>query len=194
MTLVLASASPRRRAMLEPLGYRLRVAPAEIDETPRPGEEPVAFALRMATEKAEAAPADPEAVVLAADTVVHLDGQIFGKPRDSQDAERMLTALSGREHAVTTAFCLRCGPARRARAVTTRVRFRALSPAEIRGYVATGEVFDKAGAYGIQGIGGFLVEGIVGSYSNVVGLPLAELLDELALLGFAAPFTPETPP
>lgn len=190
MRLVLASASPRRRAMLEPLGYAMRVAPAEIDETPWPAEAPADFALRMALEKATAAPADAAETVLAADTVVHLRGEIFGKPRSNEDAERMLAILSGQEHEVTTAFCLLRGSQRRARAVSTRVRFRTLSAGEIAGYVATGEPLDKAGAYGIQGVGGMLVSSIQGSYSNVVGLPLAELFEELAGLGWSPPFSP----
>ncbi|MCK6525162.1 Maf family protein [Myxococcota bacterium] len=187
MTLTLASASPRRRQMLESLGYVLSVRPSDIDETPRPGEEPAAYAQRLAREKVAGAPSP----AVAADTVVHLDGKIFGKPVDAEDAARMLGALSGREHLVTSAFALRVGDAVTTRAVTTLVRFRALSEAEIRGYVATGEPMDKAGAYGIQGVGGFLVKSIDGSYSNVVGLPLAELLDELARHGLPAPFSME---
>ena len=187
MTLTLASASPRRRMMLEPLGYTLDVRPADIDETPLPGEVPEVYALRVAQEKVASAPSP----ALAADTVVHLDGEIFGKPADAAHAARMLRALSGREHLVTSAFALRVGDALITRAVTTKVRFRALSDAEISGYVATGEPMDKAGAYGIQGVGGFLVATIDGSYSNVVGLPLAELLDELTRLGLPAPFTME---
>lgn len=190
MMLVLASASPRRRAMLTPLGYPMRVAPAEIDETPWPHEAPVDFALRMAVEKAMAVPVQAGETVLAADTVVHLAGTIFGKPRDNEDAERMLSVLSDREHEVTTAFCLLHSGLRRARAVSTRVRFRALSAGEVAGYVATGEPLDKAGAYGIQGVGGMLVLSIQGSYSNVVGLPLAELFEELAALGWPPPFSP----
>lgn len=187
MRLTLASASPRRRMMLEPLGYTLDVRPADIDETPRPGEAPEAYALRLAQEKLAGAPSP----AVAADTVVHLDGEIFGKPQDAEDAARMLRALSGREHLVTSAFALRVEDAVVSQAVTTRVRFRALREAEIRGYVATGEPMDKAGAYGIQGVGGFLVATIDGSYSNVVGLPLAELLDALHRLGMPAPFTME---
>jgi len=187
LRLTLASASPRRRMMLEPLGYILDVRPADIDETPLPGEAPEVYALRVAQEKVASAPSP----ALAADTVVHLDGEIFGKPTDAAHAARMLRALSGREHLVTSAFALRVGDTLITRAVTTKVRFRALSDAEILGYVATGEPMDKAGAYGIQGVGGFLVATIDGSYSNVVGLPLAELLDELTRLGLPAPFTME---
>ncbi|MCB9763443.1 MAG: septum formation inhibitor Maf [Alphaproteobacteria bacterium] len=192
MTLTLASGSPRRRLLLGQLGYALRVAPADIDETPRPGEGPVDFALRMAREKA-AAGAHP-GLVLAADTVVHLDGHILGKPADAAEARAMLRMLSGRAHEVTTGVCVQDGDRRWVDAVTTEVTFRPLSEAEVSGYVATGEPFDKAGGYGIQGIGGFLVSHIRGSYTNVVGLPLAEVLDALADFGLPGPFASPEPP
>lgn len=190
MTLTLASASPRRRLLLEQLGYAVDVRPADLDETPREGEDAVNYALRLACEKARGAP-EP---ALAADTVVHLEGRLYGKPRDAEEAVAMLRALSGRVHLVTTATCLRAGGVQRLRAVTTRVRFRTLSEGELRGYVATGEPMDKAGAYGIQGVGGFLVESIDGSYSNVVGLPLAEVLEDLTAAGLPLPFASERTP
>ncbi|MED5369436.1 MAG: Maf family protein [Myxococcota bacterium] len=185
--LTLASGSPRRRLLLEQLGYRLRILPADIDETPRAGEDPLAYAERMAHEKALTA----DGLVVAADTVVHRDGAIFHKPEGVEDAVQILLGLSGGVHQVSTGSCVRWGDQQRLRVTTTRVRFRSLTEQEVRGYVATGEPMDKAGAYGIQGIGGFLVSSIEGSYSNVVGLPLAEVLSDLASLGAPAPFSPE---
>ncbi len=196
--IVLASASPRRRELLERLGLRPRVIPADIDERALPGEAPVAFARRMAREKAEAVAVtlagtpDEGSIVVAADTVVHLEGQIYGKPRDRTDATRILRALSGREHIVTTGICARVGDRERVLAVSTRVCFLELTDAVIAGYIATGEPSDKAGAYGIQGIGAALVAGIVGSYTNVVGLPLAEILSELMILGAPHPLSEVT--
>lgn len=185
--IVLASGSPRRRRLLEELGYALDVRPPGIDEALRPGEGPVEYARRLAQEKALAC-AEGERIVVAADTVVHGGGRVFDKPVDAPDAVRILLALSGQVHTVTTGTCVRRGSDLRVRATSTRVRFRHLSEGEVRGYVATGEPLDKAGAYGIQGVGGFLVAAIEGSYSNVVGLPLAEVLDDLAALGAPAPF------
>ncbi|MCP4804237.1 MAG: septum formation protein Maf [Proteobacteria bacterium] len=185
--MVLASGSPRRRQLLSELGYVLDIRPANIDETPAPGEEPVSYARRLAVEKARACVED-ERIVVAADTVVHGGGVLFDKPRDAEDAVRILLALSDRVHTVTTGTCVRRGADERVRTTSTRVRFRALTEGEVRGYVATGEPLDKAGAYGIQGVGGFLVAAIEGSYSNVVGLPLAEVLEDLAALGAPPPF------
>ena len=187
MRLVLASGSPRRRQLLGQLGFELEVRPSDIDEQVVPGEEPVAYARRLAVEKARACP-ERHRVVVAADTVVHGGGVVFDKPRDAQDAVRILLELSGRVHTVTTGTCVRRGAEERTRTTSTRVRFRELSPVEVQGYVATGEPLDKAGAYGIQGVGGFLVASIEGSYSNVVGLPLAEVLADLAHFGAGVPF------
>lgn len=184
--LTLASGSPRRRELLAQLGYRLAIVPADIDETPSPKEDALVYAERMAQEKALAVPA--QNVVIAADTVVHRDGEIFHKPLDQADAERILSELSGQVHQVSTGTCVRLGERLLLRVTTTQVQFRRLSRGEIQGYVATGEPMDKAGAYGIQGIGGFLVARIQGSYSNVVGLPLAEVLSDLATLGAPPPF------
>jgi len=177
--IVLASGSPRRRALLEPF-YRLTVAPVPIDETPREGEAAVPYALRMAREKCRG----EGDFVLSADTVVHRDGELFNKPRDPQHAVWMLNRLSGQNHQVTTAFALNGV----AQAVTTQVAFRGFTDAEARAYVATREPLDKAGAYGIQGVGGFLVARIDGSYSNVVGLPLAEVIAAITAAGGPAPF------
>jgi septum formation protein len=178
--ITLASGSPRRKALLEPL-YRLVVAPVGIDESPRSGEPAVEYALRMAREKC----VGEGAFVLSADTVVHAGSELFNKPRDPAHAVQMLLALSGRTHRVTTAFALNG----QAEAVTSTVRFRELTEGEVRGYVATGEPLDKAGAYGIQGIGGFLVASIEGSYSNIVGLPLAEVIAALNRAGAPRPFS-----
>lgn len=184
--LVLASASPRRREYLAGLGLDFTVRPAELDETPRPGEGPENFVRRLAREKAEAvAGAFPASWVLAADTVVVVDGEILGKPGSGEEAVTMLLRLSGRWHEVWTGFCVCRGlpPEALVGAVRTGVRFMALDRELCRAYVRTGEPLDKAGAYGIQGKGAFLVEEIRGSYTNVVGLPLAEVLAALRVFG-----------
>jgi septum formation protein len=191
--LLLASASPRRTELLRGAGIPHDVLPADVDEQPLPGEGGVALAQRLAAAKAAAVAErlSGPALVLAADTVVVIDGVLLGKPADGAEAETMLRALSGRGHEVVTAFALRgvdpAGPSI-LQAVRTQVRFRVLHEAEIRGYVATGEPLDKAGAYGIQGRGAGLVLGISGSYSNVVGLPLAEVIEALAVLGGPRPW------
>jgi septum formation protein len=174
VALVLASASPRRRQLLEWAGVAVEVRPTHIDESHHPGEEPVVYARRMAAEKAAAS--DAVGPVLAADTVVHLDGRILGKPQDDDEARRFLTALSGRWHAVTTGVCARSDAGTEVTSTTTRVRFRALTEAEIAAYVATGEPRDKAGAYAIQGRGGALVAEVIGSWTNVMGLPVEQAL------------------
>jgi len=176
--LVLVSASPRRRWLLAKLGVRFEVLPVDVDERPRPGEPPADFAQRMADEKSAAAVAmRPEAWLLAADTVVAVDGASWGKPRDATEAAAMLGTLSGCCHTVYTGVTLlqpSGSPA--ARAVTaTGVCFRTLSAEEIRAYIATGEPFDRAGAYAIQGEGAHLIDRVEGSYTNVIGLPLPEV-------------------
>jgi septum formation protein len=173
MPLVLASASPRRRQLLASAGVRFEVRPADLDEAVRLGEAPRVYARRVATEKALAVPGDP---VLAADTVVDLDGRVLGKPADSAEARAVLAALSGRTHRVHTAIALRVGARVHTRVCTTAVTFRLLTADEIAAYVETGEPFDKAGGYGIQGHGGALVDRVRGSYTNVIGLPLRETL------------------
>jgi septum formation protein len=168
--LVLASRSPRRAELLTAAGIPFTMLAADIDETPHPGEGARDCALRLSREKAAAVEGD---LVLAADTVVVLDAEIMGKPADLADAIRMLRALSGREHEVITAVCLRRGASITVEAETTRVRFAKMSEAEIVAYADSGEPMDKAGAYGIQGLASRYVERIEGSYSNVVGLPVA---------------------
>jgi septum formation protein len=186
--LVLASGSPRRRRMLAELGLDFTLAVADIAEVAQPGESPADFARRLAGEKAAAvALRHPASWVLAADTVVARAGRILGKPADSEDAAAMLAALSGHWHTVWTGFALRRGRDVLAEVVTTEVRFAELSDPLIRAYVATGEPLDKAGAYGIQGRGGLLVREIRGSYSNVVGLPLAEVIAALTARAIISP-------
>ncbi|HQF90711.1 MAG TPA: Maf family protein [Synergistaceae bacterium] len=174
--LVLASGSPRRRALLEELGWSFAVVPTEVDETPEAGESPEAVARRLAEAKAAAgARAFPGALVLGADTLVALGDRFLGKPRHREEAEWMLSFLQGREHRVVTGVALEWGPRKSSAVEVTRVRFRSLDPGAVRAYVATGEGDDKAGAYAIQGRGALLVEGIDGCYFNVVGLPLGRV-------------------
>lgn len=177
----LASGSPRRAELLTQIGIPFEVKVPVVDETPHPGESAVAYVGRMARTKALAVPADG-AVVLAADTVVVLDGQILGKPEHEDDGVRMLLALGGREHEVLTAIAVTDGDGMHEEVVRTLVRFAAVDEVLARAYWATGEGADKAGGYGIQGIGGILAESITGSYSAVVGLPLSET--ERALVRF----------
>lgn len=173
MRVVLASRSPRRRELLLAAGVHVEVCPPEVDEAPREGEQPAVLVLRLAIEKAAIRRRE---VVVAADTAVVLDGEALGKPTDLEHAAAMLARLSGRQHEVLTGFCVRRGRERLATVVRTEVTFRTLSQAEIFGYVSTGEPLDKAGAYGIQGLGGALIDRVNGSYTNVIGLPLAEVL------------------
>lgn len=196
--LVLASGSPRRREILDALGFRFAVRPVGIDETPQDDEAPKAYVLRIAEAKAEAG-ARPGELVLAADTTVVEGGAILGKPDGEAEARRMLERLSGGEHEVHTAVAL-CDLDRALQVSiveTTRVRFAAMTPEEIAWYVATGEPLDKAGAYGVQGHGGLFVEAIEGSYSNVVGLPIATTYRLLRQAGYPfahlPPLVPITP-
>jgi len=178
-SLILASASPRRQGYLLELGMEFRIQSADIDETPFPEEKPHAFVRRMAVEKAKPImDLYPDAWIVAADTVVSLADVILGKPKDSKDAVSMLMQLSGREHWVQSGICLACRQEEviAVQSVSTRVVFSSFSEKVAQAYVATGEPLDKAGSYGIQGKGAFLVKEIEGSYSNVVGLPLCELL------------------
>jgi septum formation protein len=183
---ILASASPRRRELLQKVGIAFTVIPSNTPEAVQPGETPQAYALRVAAEKAwEVASKHAGAWVLGADTIVEIDGEILGKPRDAEDGQRMLSTLSGRTHQVMTAFALFDGDGqmRTRQIVTTRVTFKVLSDAQIREYVATGEPCDKAGAYAVQGLGAALVERVEGSYTNVVGLPMDEVRAALRAVG-----------
>jgi septum formation protein len=192
--LILASASPRRLALLGSIGVRPHaVVPADIDETPRKGELPRAYALRLAQEKAGViAVLHPADLVLAADTVVSVGRRILGKPEDAAQAESFLRLMSGRRHRVTTAVCLRHGERRWSRRVETAVRFKRLSVDEVAAYVASGEWQGKAGGYAIQGIAAAFVPWLSGSYTNVVGLPLTETAGLLAGAGLAVPYRQET--
>lgn len=185
--LVLASASPRRRELLATLGLRFEVRPCDVDESVRSGESPRDYVRRLAEEKLRAALAiakEDEAFVLASDTTVIVDDTILGKPEDDAEGRALIARLADRTHEVRTAIALgRSGGAIEVRDVVTRVTFRAIGADEIARYVATGEGRDKAGGYGIQGLAGAFVTGIEGSYSNVVGLPLAETLELLVAHG-----------
>jgi septum formation protein len=188
--LVLASQSPRRRELLAQLGLSFDVRPSDADETVHPGEPPRDYVLRVAREKARAVAGD---LVLAADTAVVLGDEVLGKPADDADARRMLRALSGTEHEVLTAVVLRRDAALELdTVVSTRVVFAELSDREIDRYVSTGEPRDKAGAYAIQGAAIAFVRSVVGSPSNVVGLPIAETVALLRRAGFRLPW--ETSP
>lgn len=176
LPLILASASPRRRELLASLDRAFTIQVADIDESPLANEDAATLALRLAREKAAAVRANcaQPALVLAADTVVSIDGQLLAKPVDAADSQRMLQLLAGREHQVITAIALDDDQQQQAQAVTTRVWFRPLTLAECKWYWASGEPADKAGGYAIQGLGSRFIERIDGSYSNVVGLPLVE--------------------
>lgn len=184
MRIVLASASPRRAELLTAAGFTFEIAPAEIDETPRDEEAPGEYALRVAREKAAATwRLHPDSAVLAADTVVVAAGAILGKPADARDATRMLGLLSGSTHRVQTAVVLRANGREASSVEETSVRFRPLSADEIAWYVATGEPDGKAGAYAIQGRAARFVDRIEGSWSNVVGLPVATVYAMLKAAG-----------
>lgn len=181
--LVLASASPRRAALLTAAGYDFEVRPSGADEWPFPGGDPAAYAEALATAKAAQVRAEPDAVVIGADTIVVLDGAVLGKPVDGTDARRMLLALSGRAHDVVTGVAVRRGSSTHSAHARSRVTFRTLSDQEIDAYVATGEPLDKAGAYAYQGGAGRFVTRLEGDADTVIGLPVS-LLEQL--LGEAA--------
>ncbi|MGQ9695624.1 MAG: Maf family protein [Thermodesulfobacteriota bacterium] len=184
--LILASSSPRRQELLSLLGLSLRIIPGEVDEILRKGEPPEEYVRRLAITKArQVAEKFPELWVLAADTIVVIDGEILGKPKDAEEAESMLKKLSGQEHRVITCYCLLQihGGEKRERVVSSLVKFKRLSAEEIHWYINTGEPFDKAGGYAAQGKGAFMIKEIKGSYTNVVGLPLCEVIEDLQDLG-----------
>jgi len=182
--LILASASPRRAELLRAAGIPFRVQPVDVNEDPRPGEPPDSYVERVAVDKARALVCrDSDTLILAADTTVVAGGSILGKPGDDADAVRMLGMLSGCDHEVLTGIALRRGPDMLTHVERTRVRFLQINPEEIAWYVASGEPRGKAGAYAIQGLASRFVEHINGSYSNVVGLPVAEVYQLLCRLG-----------
>lgn len=176
--LILASSSPRRRELLEQIGVRFDVKVADVDETPLADESPDDYVQRLALAKARKVAQSLTQPCLGSDTSVVLNGKIFGKPQNDEDAREMLQALSGQSHQVMSAVAIvqytQDGERSDVRLVSTKVTFKKLSNDQIDKYIATGEPAGKAGAYGIQGKGALLVEGIEGSYSNVVGLPLTE--------------------
>jgi len=181
---VLASGSPRRRQLLKLIGIEHEVVPSNIDETMRPREMPRRHAERLAREKASAvANRQPDRITIAADTIVVINKKVLGKPVDTEDARRMLSMLSGREHTVITAVAVARGRKLRSAIEEVRVKFRRLRDDEIDAYIATGEPMDKAGAYGIQGYGATIVECVDGDYFAVMGLPLARLVTLLRDLG-----------
>lgn len=189
--LVLASASPRRRQLLTSIGLTFDVSPADVDETELPSELPIAYVERIATTKARAVvsrmhgPELEHAAVLAADTTVDVDGEVLAKPLDDDDARRMLRRLSARTHRVHTSVFGWAADGEHVVTVTTDVTFARLSERGIDWYLSMGEHLDKAGAYGMQGAGGALVQRISGSPSNVIGLPLAETIAVLRACGVA---------
>jgi septum formation protein len=190
--LVLASASPRRRELLTQAAFQFEVRPAHIPEDPHPGEDPIAYVTRLARQKAEAVYAqlaNPEAVVLGADTTVTLDNHILGKPENLEDAARMLRLLSGRTHRVITGVAIVSATRTQVAAEVTAVQFLTLSEQEIASYIATGEPNDKAGAYAIQGFAARWIPRIEGCYFNVVGLPIS-LVSSLLENAIDAPRAP----
>ena len=202
--IVLASASPRRAEILRNTGIPFEILPGSIDETPLPGEPADEYVLRLAREKSFAAgktlgettePAPEPTLIVAADTTVVFGSEILGKPIDAEDARRMLHLLAGHTHRVLTGISVRKVPGSEelSGVETTRVTFLPLSEEDISYYISTGEPFDKAGAYGIQGIGGRYVERIEGCYFNVMGLPLSRLWRALREFGWENPSSPRQP-
>src|SRR5260221_8079493 len=194
MRLILASASPRRAELLRAAGYTFEIVACDVDESMKPGESPSTYVRRLAAEKSAAAMAalngSASFVTLGADTTVVVDGEILGKPRDDDEAAAMLQRLSGRRHEVLTAVSLRQGAYELGRVETTAVWFLPLTKNDIDSCVASGECRDKAGAYAIQGVASRFIPRIDGSYSNVVGLPVAtvaELLTEFRQRAIAGP-------
>ncbi|MDQ2091184.1 Maf family protein [Marimonas arenosa] len=183
--LILGSGSPRRRELLATIGVVADdIRPPEIDETPRKGELPRPYCARIATEKVGAVPADPDDIVLCADTTVALGRRILGKPGDDAEARAFLKAMSGRRHRVITAVAVKRGDRIWERDVVTTVKMKTLSDQELEAYLASGDWRGKAGGYGIQGMAGALIPWIQGSFTAVVGLPLAETAGLLQAAGY----------
>lgn len=185
MKLVLASASPRRRELLQSIGLEFETIPAHVEEVPLPDESVQDYVQRLALEKAGSVATDrPDHWIIAADTVVFVDGRMLEKPRDAADAVEMLSLLAGRSHTVYSGLALvgLSRDHRDCRLANSLVRITPLSRSDIEWYVATGEPMDKAGAYAVQGIGAMFIDGVEGSYTNVVGLPLAVLFRMLRLV------------
>jgi septum formation protein len=183
MHLVLASGSARRALLLSVAGFTFDVAIPDVDETPLPGEEPAAYVLRLSEEKAAAVGVGADSVVVAADTAVVLDGVVLGKPTDEAHALEMLVALSGRSHHVLTGWTVIKGQESRFGVAESVVTVMQRTPDELRGYIRDTDLLDKAGAYAIQGDDGWLIDSVRGSRSNVMGLPVADVVGALADLG-----------
>ncbi len=185
--IVLASSSPRRKELLQSVGIEFEVIEPSSDESLLDKENPEDYVLRLSTEKALSVSKNLEVdvLIIGADTIVVVDNKILGKPMDEEDAEAMLNKISGGTHHVLTAFSIINAKHEilHKHVVGTEVIVKTLEPKEIEGYIKTGEPMDKAGAYGIQGIGAFMIKGIRGSYTNVVGLPLVEVIEALTKLG-----------
>ena len=179
MNLLLASSSPRRKMLLEGLGFVLKIVSPEIDETPLSGESPRDLVLRLSEQKAKAVSANPDLMVLAADTVVVCQNQLLGKPKDQFEAKQFLEKLSNKSHQVLTGYTLLRGHQQLSRVVITDVFFRNLKECEIETYIATQEPYDKAGGYAIQGAAAAFIDIIEGSFTNVIGLPMKEVLESL---------------
>lgn len=185
MRLILGSASPRRKDLLAQIGVLPdAILPPDIDEDPRPGELPRPYCARLAREKAQAVPAGPGDIVLTADTTVALGRRILGKPADAGEAAAFLIALGGRRHQVITAIAVRRGDRIWSREVVSAVRMKRLSDAELNAYLASGEWEGKAGGYGIQGLAGAFIPWISGSFTAIMGLPVAETAALLATAGY----------
>ena len=189
MKMVLASQSPRRRQLMSLITPQFRVQVSQVDESQVKAESPAALAEALARAKALAVAAEcgPEEIVIGSDTVVDCDGQVLGKPADARDAARMLRLLSGREHQVHTGVCLACGEKTESFVHTSRVEFYPLSEEEIAAYIATGEPFDKAGAYGIQGGAALFCKEIRGDFFSIMGLPVSLLARHLRTFAATCP-------
>lgn len=183
---ILASASPRRQELLRSVGLKFKTIPAHINEIYLDGESPQQHVKRLASDKAMViAKKYPKAMVLGADTIVVIDGLILGKPKNKTQARKMLQKLSGREHKVFTGFTIAHVDANihRTKIIQSAVQFKKISPKEMDWYVACDEPYDKAGGYAVQGKGAYFIQSIRGSYTNVIGLPLCEVLEELKYFG-----------
>jgi septum formation protein len=183
---ILASASPRRQELLRSVGLKFKIIPAHVNEDYKEGESPREHVKRLAKDKALAiAKKYPEAWVLGADTIVVIDDMILGKPKSKLHARGMLERLSGREHRVFTGFTLAhfSSDVTKTRIIQSAVRFKAISPEEMEWYISCDEPYDKAGGYAVQGKGAYFIKSIRGSYTNVIGLPLCEVLEDLKRLG-----------
>ena len=185
--IILASLSPRRRELLKGLGLDVKVVGSNVDEDMfKDNKNPLTHVLRLSLEKAKNVSEKEKGVIIGADTIVFLDGEIIGKPKDEEDAKVILRRISGRVHTVYTGFTIidnRTPIKTYQRAVSSEVKIKELTPEEIEWYVSTGEPMDKAGAYAVQGLGAFMVEWIKGSWTNVVGLPLTEVVQALKEMG-----------